>query len=529
VADRLYPIAAVTALTIAALLASASGYPVTPALGAGARMEAAARASSPTRARERQSWSAARVLARCALPVGPQVTFPSEGPTSPTGDGAISWLSRPAPCASRFHAQWDVSVAALGAADRALPAHLFSFASRPAPALEAVGASFGHIALITADAGGTTELLEGASSDLSAWSRTRDGAGPPLVLARAYLGDVALAGVDRAHRITVRVERHYQSAFGPPISIPAGVRGAVTALTVAVDYRADMLVAWQRHGSIYARILRASGRVDAAQRVGASAAHPQLQAVFSDNGHAMIAWAGTELRRGSTPRTRIELSLSQAGGRFGPPRLLASFADPERVGRRPGSLALVRLATENVLLAWTVAERGRYAIWAAPAVFAGTRPATLLSDGSSEAVLDELAPGPAGEAVALWGTAPRLVGGELDEPRTQLWAARVSIRPHSRVVLADAEVVAPPGPKFAPALAVDPANDRAIAAWLVPGTQPQVEYAVAGGPAADRVRAPVPALASPATGVHWLRVTLAAIVLALAAVALAIRWRRRRV
>jgi hypothetical protein len=358
-----------------------------------------------------------------------------------------------------------------------------------------------------------------------------------LALARAYLGDVAVAGVDRAHTITVRVERHYQSAFGRRVSIPIGVRGAVTALTVAMDYRADVLVAWQQHDSIYADVLRASGRIDASQRVGTSAPHPQLQAVFSDNGHAMIAWASTELRRGSMPRTRIELSLSQAGGRFRPPRLLAAFADPERVGRRPGSLALARLATENVLLAWTVAEHGRYAIRAAPAVFAGTKPSTRLSDGSSQAVLDELAPGPAGEAVALWGTAPRLAGGELDEPRTQLWAARVSIKPHSRVVLAGADVVAPPGPKFAPALAVDPANDRAIAAWLVPGTQPQVEYAVSGGPTAYRTRVPVPALASPAPGVHWLRITLVAIALALAAVALAgvvlagvvlaIRWRHR--
>ena len=318
----------------------------------------------------------------------------------------------------------------------------------------------------------------------------------------------------------MRVERYFEPDFGRPRSIPIGA-GAVTALTLAMDYRSDVLLAWQQDRSIYACMLRASGRIEPYQRVGPSAPHPQLEAVVSDNDHGMLAWSSSELRNGSVPRTRIELSLSTAGVRFREPHLLASFADPERVGLSQGSVALVRLSTENVMLAWTVAEHGHYLIRAVPPVFAFSRPATLLSDPRSQAILADLAPGPAGEAVALWRTAPPLAGGALNMRRAELWAARTSIVPHARVVLGQAEMIAPSGPNLAPTVAVDPANDRAVAAWLVSGARPQIEYAVGAGSTAYRPRAAIAAAGPRRAGVHWLRITLAAVGLAAAVVAVA--------
>lgn len=489
---------------------------------------------SGAQARNSRAWSVPRALAGCAFAGGPQVAFPSEGATTPTGEGAISWLSRSAPCASGpgRSAQWGVSMAALGQADRAQSARVRSLEIRPGLSLAAVGANLGRIALAAGDtsrtaAGGAIALSQGRASDPSAWSHPLARSAPPLALARAYLGDVAVAGVAPGPSIVVRVERHSEREFGPPRSIPIGA-GVVTALTLAMDYRSDVLLAWQQDRSIYACLLRASGRIEPCRRAGPSAPYPQLEAVVSDNDHGMLAWSSSELRKGFVPRTRIELSLSAAGVRFREPRLLASFADPERVGLCPGSIALVRLSTENVMLAWTVAEHGHYLIRAVPPVFAFSKPATLLSDPRSQAILADLAPGPAGEAVALWRTAPRLADGALNMRRAELWAARTSIVPHARVVLRDAEMIAPSGPNLAPAVAVDPANDRAVAAWVLGGAQRKIEYAVGAGSAAYRPRAAIAAAGPRRAGVHWLRITLAATGLAAAIAAVALARRRRR-
>ena len=502
-----------------------------PSLGAGSGTRGGVDGPSGAPARASRAWSAPRVLAQCAFAEGPQVAFPSEGPTRRTGDGAISWMSHPAPCTARSHrsGRWGVSVAALGPSDQArvTRVHPFEGESR---VRATVGASLGRIAVAAANAsstpGGADSLLQGAASDPTAWSRVLAGSGPQLALGRAYLGDVAVAVVAPGPSIRVRVERYYKSGFGAPRSIPIGT-GAVTALTVAMDYRSDVLLAWQQDRSIYACMLRASGRIGTVERVGPSGLYPQLQAVVSDNDHGMIAWSSTGIPEGSTPRTRIFLSLSGTGVHFGAPHLLASFADPERVGRSPGSIALQRLSTENVMLVWTVAEHGRYLIRAAPAVFAASRPARLLSDPRSQAVLADLAPGPEGEAIAVWRTAPSLAGGALDMRRGELWAARASIAPHSRIVLGDLQEIAPQGPNLAPTLAVDPANDRAVAAWLVSGAQLQIEYAVGPGSTAYRPHRTVVASGPPRAGVHRLRITLAAAGLALAAAALALRRRRR--
>ena len=509
-------------------------YSSSPSTGADGGMQSSIPAGTAAPTLDSPPWSTPRVLARCALAGGPRVAFPSEGPTRPTGDGAIFWVSHPTPCGSPASpsAPWGLSVAALGSNDQPKLAGTQLLKDGTGLGLAAVGASFGRVAVAvwdssSASADGAIALMQGRANDPSTWSKLLVGSDPPLALTRAYLGDAAIAAVAPGPAIAVRVERHLRSDFGQPRLIPIRA-GRVTALTAAMDYRSDVLLAWQQDGSIYACMVRASGRPDAVQHIGPSAPYPQLGAVVSDNGHGMIAWSSTELPRRSTARTRTYLSLSAAPIRFGAPRLLASFADPQRLGRSPGSLALVRLSTENVLLAWTVAEHGHYLIRAAPAVFAASKP-RVVSDPHSQAILSDLAPGPAGEAIALWRTAPRLAGGALDMRRAELWTARASIRPHAHVELRNTEMIAAAGPNLAPAIAVDPANDQAVAAWLSLGAQRRIEYAVGPGAADYRRHARVAAAGRPAAGLHWLRITLAAVVFAagLAALALASRHRRR--
>jgi hypothetical protein len=291
-----------------------------------------------------------------------------------------------------------------------------------------------------------------------------------------------------------------------------------------MDYRSDVLLAWQQNGSIYAHMLRASARTDPTQRLGPSGPNPQLQALVSDNDHGMVVWSSTEARPGAPARTRIHVDLSTAGVRFGTPKLLASYPDPARAGEEPGSLALVRLSSENVVLAWTASERGRYVVRAAPAVFAATRPTTLLSDPSRDAVLADLAPGPSAEAVALWsspaGASPAgaSAGGAHG---SELWAARTFIARGDHLLSGPRTRIAAAGATGAASVAVDPRSDRAVAAWVTQGARPRVAYAVGPGAAGYR-----PAASS--SGTHWLRITLAALAAgAVLALAGGLGWRRR--
>ena len=337
----------------------------------------------------------------------------------------------------------------------------------------------------------------------------------------AWTSPVATVGT---HAISVRVQRWFGGGFQRALSIPIGA-GAVSSLTVTLDYRSDVLVAWQQNGSIYAHMLRASGLPQKTQHVGASGPEPLLRALVSDNNHGMLAWSSTE-GSGASARTRIELAFSAAGVRFFAPTPLAEFADPLGSGRMPESLALVRLSTENVLLAWTAREAGRYVVRAAPALFAATRPSALLSGSAEDAVLEDLATGPEGEAVALW----RPFGSSAQfSQHAQLWSARVLIDRGDRPVASAARIIASTGAVADASVAVDPATDAALAAWRVGSAGTRVEFALGAG--AGRYRPRIAVVPAPqGGGTHWLRIALAAlalIALALGAGLLRARARRR--
>jgi hypothetical protein len=82
-------------------------------------------------------------------------------------------------------------------------------------------------------------------------------------------------------------------------------------------------------------------------------------------------------------------------------------------------------------------------------------------------------------------------------------------------------MVLPAGTELAPAVAVDPAGDRAVVAWLTAGAAPRVEYALSLGPVGH-------GRAQGATAwsgwVRWLSIALVA-ALVLAAVVLRVRAR----
>ena len=488
------------------------------------------------------SWSAPRTLAAgCALVGGPQVAFPSEGPTLPTGRGAIVWASEKARCessASGSPPTFAVTVAAIETGERPSAVSRRALEGVFTGELTAVGADFGQLAIAAGaqgeivSAGAGTEVLQGrATRPLG--SPAAVAAGLPSVLTRAYLGDVAVATVAPG-QIDVRVERWDHRGFHPNRVVPVGA-GPVTAIAVTMDYRSDLLLAWQQSGSIFARVLRAHGTDDPTQRLGPSEPEPQLQAMLSDNNHGMVAWSSTSPAGSggsAAPVTTTYIDISGTGVRFGGPQTVATYSDPAEVGKSEGSLALVRLADENVQMGWTTVEDGHYVVRSAPAVYATSSLTTLLSNPDEDAVLADLAAGPANEAIALWTNGPRQapslqsvssapvesVPWESTTPpaapaqpaQSELWEARTSIVPRDHVVLQPPEMIAPAGPVADPTVAVDPRNDDAVAAWSLVGADPSVEYSVSAGASGYRPHPPSSERNVAITGGEWMRIALAA-------------------
>jgi hypothetical protein len=500
------------------------------ARGPAGRRGASQRAPTSTADPPPGAWTAPQELASCAL-VPPAVVFPSAAPSIPTGAGAIVWASAPPACAPSGGAPGaSVSLAPLDRADRAGSPLTRAIATPGPPGLQAVGGSRGRITASSLPArsesplGGRYVVLQGGAHAVPA--RVLGGHAGAVALARAYLGDVAVATATSAPAIVVRVQRYFRGSFATLARI-AIAPAPTSALTATMDYRSDVLVAWQQGGAVFAHMLRASGRAEPTQRLGASGSDPQLVALVSDNDHGMVAWSSTSAAAG-VPRTTIYLDLSGAGVRFGAPLRLASFADPALAGAEEGSLALVRLSSENVLMAWTQREHGHYVVRAAPAVYAARRPPALLSDRRAQSVLSDLAPGPAGEAVALWRSSP---GAAFDGAHVQLWSARAFIARHDRPGALPPQLLAGAGTNAAARVAVDPATDRAVAAWLAGATHPALEYASAPGARGYRPRPASAALPAKTAGTHWLRIAGAALVGAalLAALTLVLARRRRRI
>src|SRR5205807_10571920 len=107
----------------------------------------------------------------------------------------------------------------------------------------------------------------------------------------------------------------------------------------------------------------------------------------------------------------------------------------------------------------TVREGGRYVVRAAPAVFAATRPTARLSDPASDAVLADLATGPAAEAVSLWRARS---DSEATAQQAELWAARVMVAHGDRPIASAARRVAPARPVAPASARRPPARDRPL-------------------------------------------------------------------
>jgi len=421
-------------------------------------------------------WSQPATLGGCSARQTPWAVFPSDRPDHATGAGAIVWTTgRRCPGGER------VLVAAVGPADQPAAGAPPRTASGRRIALRGplavAGGPHGETVIAAFAPGGRPRGLftQGAAGGPFAPAAPTTSPASPTALASAYLGDVALASAIAGARgrtgIKLQVERHHTRGFPVRGPVSAAGAGRVQSLRVALDYRSDALAVWWQRGAIYARELPASGRAHAVERLAAAAPDVRIATVISDDDRAIVAWAE---ERGN--QTSVYVDLSAPGVRFHRPSLLEHFSNPGGLRSPSGSPGLIRLSSESVLLAWAGAESGRWVVRTAPVDLHGVRTVSTIHTPGADALLAALAPGPHGEALALW-TEPQLTPrGGADLARQAIFAAR-GIDAHPGVsIFGEPEQVAAPGSNSDPTVAFDRDSDRALAVWR--GAGGAIEYAL---------------------------------------------------
>jgi hypothetical protein len=422
-------------------------------------------------------WSAPVALGACPSSGAPRVVFPSDSPDHGTGPGAVVWEASET-CPGGQGAR----VAAIGSG--AAPGRVTVPRTRagrtlaPRGPLAVAGAPAGEIAIAGASPQRPERglLVEGpAGGPFVALYSVRFPAAP-VALTTAYLGDVALATAQASARgadgLRVRLQRHYARAFGTGLAAGDGARAPVDALTVALDYRSDALAVWTQAGAIYARELPASGGPQPVQRLARAGADVRIAALLSDDDRAIVAWSE---QLGA--QTRVYLDRSDTGVRFGAPALLEEhYEDPESLPPPTGSPSLVRLSSESVMMAWAGAARGRWVVRTAAIDRAGAPAVATIAAPGRDALLEDLAPGPDGDAIVLWSEPQRAPSGRPEPDRRAIFAARGINAYPGRPIFGLPEQVAAPGPNGQASVAVDPDSDRALAVWR--GAGGAVEYAL---------------------------------------------------
>jgi hypothetical protein len=514
-------------------------------------------------------WSSPEPLSGCALAFSsreaPLIVFPSAEPQSRSGPGALLW-SAPRECEAG-----GVGAEAFGAtlSTDDLPGGgrpLADGASGLTGIVVATGTAAGQVVVAGSGVGRETPEGRGVDGGTMARSGTGGGAmaegrtpgtfalrplgGPatPAAASSSYLGDTVLASPVRTPgagwAIAVRVQRHYSSSFAPPRLLPAGP-APVRAVAATMDYRADILVAWISARGVYAREIPAAGPIGLARRLGSAGAEPEIGALISDDGHAIVAWRSQSTAPGGGALTTIELSLCEVSSRAvssshpassSRPALSARaalaverFRDPPGFPPPAGSLRLIRLSSEAVMMGWTGMSAGRYVVRASPVSLRRRAWAPVTISGASrgqDAVLADLVAGPHAEALALWSTAPRAASGVPNPRRRAILAARGHYAGAGEVSFAAPETVAPPGSNGTPAAAIDPQSGAALAAW-VGGNR--IVYALrVAGPASAVAPAGARAVAAGRSAGGSARIPLAALAILSLAAAAAFLFRTAR-
>jgi hypothetical protein len=397
-------------------------------------------------------WSATAVLARCPGEGAPAVAFPANSPAHRTGDAMLAW-EQGRTCA---HGQ-GLRMAALDAHD--LPGSERVLADPP---------SDGHTGVELTGAGAGRVLMSDGGALREAWGREdvdapHARAASAVALATAYRGQAAALYALPTGRGSALLLRRSPSQAGAAKTTRVAITAApIGALAVALDYRTEGLGVWQQGANVYARWLPRSSTEPRArvQRLGSAGTWPALTALISDDGRAIVAWLARERKY-----TRVYAAVSAPGVRFVAPHLLESYPNPHGSPPPDGSLRVIRLSSERVLLAWPGVEQGRYVVRVAHVALSGVqRPLTISAPRGAEALPTDLAPGNRQDALLAWTQAPAARATRAPAGQ-ELFAAYGSLSAAGRPRFGAPEAVAASVAAGEARVAFDPDSDRAIAIW----------------------------------------------------------------
>jgi hypothetical protein len=391
------------------------------------------------------------------------VLFPQDKPSEPTGPGALVWPAVPG-CPGGPGARVEEIVPGASPGPPMTPRSASGALLAPRGPLSASSAPHGQIAISGTDSrgGGGALLVQGrAGGPFRALLR----GGPllaPGALSTAYLGDLALLAPSRAGgqgALGVSVERWFANALGPTVAAGGPAQGAVSEITVTLDFRSDALIAWAQGGAVWVRDVPARGEPRPAQRLGPAGAAAHIVALLSDDNRGIVMWS-----QRSGARTNVWMDHSATGPRFGAPRLLEHVLAPGGAPAPDLSPQLIRLSSESVMAAWAGTEGGHWVVRTAPVDQHGLRTVGTIAATGGDALLAALAPGPRGEAIVLFAQ-PRQEPGWSPAPTAQaLYSAR-GFESDGRTAFGAPEAIAADGPLSDATVAIEPGSDRAIAAW----------------------------------------------------------------
>src|ERR1019366_6657183 len=422
------------------------------------------------------SWSAGVTLRTCAPASEPKVVFPLSSPSTRSGRGAILWLGGAPNCSGGGSSSTTLDSATLHSDDLPSAPRAIISGRRLVGPLSTAGTTARQIVAGMGDSqiasrGGPGAILGEGPAASSLWRLVPLG-GPAALVATAvgYIGDAAVAVAaampGNAQAILLYQQRHYASAFSGPITLTEG-SAPITALTVALDFRADSIVLWAQAGVIHAQWITNAGRVYPAEVLGPAGYHPQIAAMLSDNNHAFAMWS-YEPPPGADGPSTIYLEHSGTNSRVafsGQPSTLVQFTEPPALRLTPGSLALERMTpSEGVLAVWTFVQRGSYVENVAGLVSSPALPAATLAQRGADLRLAAVATGPHNDAVAVIERAPRAAAG-FNATAQAILAARTVPGGPGGTAFETPTQLAPPGPHRAASVAIDPATDRPRVAW----------------------------------------------------------------
>ena len=424
--------------------------------------------------------------------------FPSNLPNRSTGPGAIVW-STPPSCPGGEGAR----VTAIGAGAQPGATHIPSTsAGKPLAPREPLTVAAGpHGDIVIAGTSPTSLkqglVVQGDAAGPFSELTTVSGSAAPFAMTTAYLGDVALASpapaAIRDGEPRVLVERYFahntaqriatDSADTPGQATEGTGRhgagsGPIGDITLAMDFRSDALAVWGQKGSIYAQDLPASGARHPIERLGPAGPAVHIATLLSDDNRAIVAWA-----EDSGGQTSVYLDRSATGVRFGAPKLLEHFRDPDGLTSPATSPQLVRLSSESVMMAWSGSVEGHWAVRTAAVDLDGVGTFGTISTPGQDALLADLAPGPNDDAIVLWGEPQPGATGEPNPSDQALFAARGIDAFPDHTLFGAPEAIAPAGPNSEATVALDPDSDRALAVWRGEGSTLHYSVRASASPA----------------------------------------------